>query len=284
MIPLWQDRVRSIIRRSNSRRTLRGISEIFHESLSMTSSAPSPTASWPRRFATTRWSLIQQARQGQDASARVALEELCRAYWLPVYAFIRRQTRDLHEAQDWTQGFFATLLSRDAFVELAPERGRFRSFLLAAARHFASNERDKKNATVRGGRIAFHSLDFERGEAQLATELARGETPEQIFERRWALALLERVLNRLRLENQDAGRAELFAVLANHLAGQPTEGTLAEVAESLKMSPEAVRIALHRLRKRYRRILQSEIAETISSPDGIDDEIQLLFRALRMSE
>lgn len=251
----------------------------------MNSSVPSPTATpsgRPRRFVTTRWSLIRQARQGHDTPARAALEELCQAYWLPVYGFMRRQTRDVHEAQDWTQGFFASLLSHDALADLNPEFGRFRSFLLAAARHFVSNERDRKATLSRGGRIAFRSLDFEHGEEQLADELARGETPEQLFERRWALALLDRVLNRLRLENQESGRADLFAVLANHLAGQPTEGTLAEVAENLQMSPEAVRIALHRLRKRYRRILQSEIAETISSPDGIDDEIRCLFQSLRV--
>ena len=244
----------------------------------MTSSAASPAR--PRRFATTRWSLVLQARQSDSAPARAALEELCQAYWLPVYAFMRRQTRDVHEAQDWTQGFFASLLARDAFEDLNPELGRFRSFLLAAARHFVSNERDRKATLSRGGRIAFRSLDFEHGEEQLADELARGETPEQLFERRWALALLDRVLSRLRQENQNAGRAELFAVLSNHLAGQPTDASLAEVAEALQMSAEAVRIALHRLRKRYRRILQSEIAETISSPDGIDEEIRCLFRAL----
>ena len=180
----------------------------------MTSSVPSPTAVPRRRFATTRWSLIRQARQGHDTPARAALEELCEAYWLPVYGFMRRKTRDVHEAQDWTQGFFASLLSLDAFADLNPEFGRFRSFLLAAARHFVSNERDRKATLSRGGKMVLHSLDFDHGEEQLIDELARGETPEQLFERRWALALLDRVLNRLRLEHHDAGRAELFAVLA----------------------------------------------------------------------
>ena len=118
----------------------------------MTSSVPSPTAVPRRRFATTRWSLIHQARQGHDTPAKAALEELCEAYWLPVYGFMRRQTRDVHEAQDWTQGFFASLLSRDAFADLNPEFGRFRSFLLAAARHFVSNERDRKATLSRGGK------------------------------------------------------------------------------------------------------------------------------------
>ena len=198
MIPLWQDHVRSIIRRSNSRRTLRGISGIFHKSLSMTSSVPGPTAQPPRKFATTRWSLVQQAARGNDTPARAALEELCQAYWLPVYAFMRRQTRDLHEAQDWTQGFFASLLSRDAFAELTPERGRFRSFLLAAARHFASNERDKNNAIVRGGHVLLHSLDYEEVEQRLARELSTSATAESLFERQWAHSVLDRVLRQLR--------------------------------------------------------------------------------------
>ena len=278
MIPLWRDHVRSIIRRSNSRRTLRGISGIFHESLSMTSSVPSPAAARPQRFATTRWSLIQQARQGQEGSARVALEELCQAYWLPAYAFMRRQTRDLHEAQDWTQGFFASLLSRDAFAQLTPERGRFRSFLLAAARHFASNERDKKNAIVRGGHVVLQSLDYEAGEQRLAKELAT--TAEGLFERQWAHAVLERVLQQLREEYDANDRRTLFDLLGQQLAGTVSEGVLIKLAETLSMSPEACRVALHRMRKRYRFLLRQEIGQTTNTPDEIDDEIRYLFRIL----
>lgn len=246
----------------------------------MTSPVPNPVV-WPaRRFTTTRWSLIQQARAGQDASARVALEELCRAYWLPVYAFMRRQTQDLHEAQDWTQGFFASLLSRDAFAELTPDRGRFRSFLLAAARHFASNERDKKNAFVRGGHVILQSLDYDEGEQLLARELSTTATAESSFERQWAHAVLDRVLQQLREEYDTTGRSELFENLAGQLSGTTSEGVLTELAAQLQMSPEAIRIALHRLRKKYRLLLRNEISQTTDSPDDIDDEIRYLFAVL----
>ena len=280
MIPLWQDHVRSIIRRSNSRRTLRGILGSFHESLNMTSSVPSPTAAQPRRFATTRWSLIQQARQGQETFARVALEELCRAYWLPVYAFMRRQTRDLHEAQDWTQGFFASLLSRDAFAQLTPERGRFRSFLLAAARHFSSNERDKKNAIVRGGHVILQSLDYDAGEQRLSRELSTAATAESLFERQWAHAVLDRVLEQLRREYHSSARSDVFETLAGQMAGVCSDSVLKELATTLGMSPEACRVALHRMRKRYRFLLRNEIGQTTNSPGEIDDEILHLFRTL----
>lgn len=280
MIPLWQDHVRSIIRRSNSRRTLRGISGFFHKSLSMTSSVPSPTAQPPRRFATTRWSLVQQAARGNDTPARAALEELCRAYWLPVYAFMRRQTRDVHEAQDWTQGFFASLLSRDSLAQLSPERGRFRSFLLAAASHFASNERDKKNTIVRGGHVILQSLDYEDGEQRLARELSTTGTAESLFERQWAHAVLDRVLHRLREEYDSTDQHALFNALAGQLAGAAGEEHLKVLAERLQMSPEAIRVSLHRLRKRYRALLRNEISQTTNTPAEVDDEIRHLFLTL----
>lgn len=246
----------------------------------MTSSAPSPVVRPARRFATTRWSLIQQARQGHDTPARAALEELCHAYWLPVYAFMRRQTRDLHEAQDWTQGFFASLLSRDALAQLTPECGRFRSFLLAAARNFSSNERDKKNAIVRGGHVFVLSLDYVEVEEKLARELSTTTTAEGLFERQWALAVLDQVLRQLREEYNSTGRSELFDNLAGQLSGTTSDGVLTELAIQLQMSPEAVRIALHRLRKKYRLLLRNEIGQTTDSPDDVDDEIRYLFAVL----
>jgi RNA polymerase sigma-70 factor (ECF subfamily) len=247
----------------------------------MSSSASSPAARPARRFATTRWSLILQARNRNELPARAALEELCQAYWLPVYGFMRRQTKDVHEAQDLTQGFFTSLLSRDAFVEASPARGRFRSFLLAAAKHFVCNERDKQTAVMRGGRITLQSLDFESGEQQLSSDLSREQSAEAIFERRWALAMLDRVLDRLRLEYETAGRQTLFETLAGHLSGEAAGESLADTAVRLQMSAESVRVALHRLRKRYRHILRDEISQTTESPGEIDDEIRQLFDALR---
>jgi RNA polymerase sigma-70 factor (ECF subfamily) len=253
----------------------------FVRATPMTSSAPIPAARSARRFATTRWSLILQARNRDDLPARVALEELCQAYWLPVYGFMRRQTRDVHEAQDLTQGFFTSLLSRDVFHDATPARGRFRSFLLAAAKHFVCNERDKQKAAIRGGRVVLHSLDFEFGEQQLSAELSREQSAEAVFERRWALAMLDRVLHRLRDEYRIAGRLALFESLATHLSGDVREESLTEVANHLQVSSEAVRVALHRLRKRYRQVLRDEISQTADSSDEIDDEIRQLFEILR---
>ena len=246
----------------------------------MTSSAPSPPVRPARRFATTRWSLIRQARHQADVPARAALEELCQAYWLPVYGFMRRQTRDVHEAQDWTQGFFATLLSRDAFADLNPDLGRFRSFLLAAAQHYVCNEQDRKATVIRGGLIVLQSLDYEDGERQLAHELSRESSAETIFERRWALAILDRVLSCLRQEYVAARKCELFEALAEHLSGQATDETLVSVADCLQMTAEAIRVALHRLRKRYRHLLRHEISQTTVSADEVEDEIRHLFQAL----
>jgi len=247
----------------------------------MTSSAPISAPRPAQRFATTRWSLILQTRQRDEVPARAALEELCKAYWLPVYGFMRRQTRDVHEAQDLTQGFFASLLSRDALANLKPELGRFRSFLLAAAKHFVCNEFDRQATVVRGGNIILHSLDFEFGEKQLSQELSRELTPESVFERRWAIAMLDRVLNLLRDEYERNGRQLVFETLSQFLSGDQSGNGYQNASETLHMSSEAVRVAAHRMRKRYRQILRDEIAHTTATPQEIDDEIRQLFAALR---
>ena len=247
----------------------------------MTSPVPSPVVRPARRFATTRWSLIIQARHGERVPARAALEELCEAYWLPVYGFTRRQTKDVHQAQDWTQGFFASLLSRDALANLHPDRGRFRSFLLAAAKHFVCNEFDKQSATVRGGDVVLRSLDYEFGERQLSQELSRNESAETIFERRWAIAMLDRVLKQLQDEYVEADKSALFECLSPFLAGDQSGEGYEGVCEILHLSPEATRVATHRMRKRYRQILREEIAHTTATPEEVDDEIRHLFTALR---
>ena len=247
----------------------------------MTSPVPSPVLRPVRRFPTTRWSLILQARHRDDIPARAALEELCEAYWLPVYGFMRRQTKDMHEAQDLTQGFFTSLLSRDAFAELHPDRGRFRSFLLAAAKHFVCNEWDKQAAVIRGGKVVLHSLDYEFGERQLSQELSREQSAEMIFERRWAVAMLDRVLNRLRDEYKLTDRMPLFECLSPFLSGDQDGEGYPSVCETLQLSPEAARVAAHRMRKRYRQILREEIAHTTATPQDVDGEIRHLFAALR---
>lgn len=249
----------------------------------MTSPVPSPVVRPARQFATTRWSLIIRARHGESVPARAALEELCDSYWLPVYGFMRRQTQDMHQAQDWTQGLFVSLLSRDVFANLHPDRGRFRSFLLAAARNFVCNEFDKQSATVRGGDVVLRSLDYEFGERQLSQELSRNESAETIFERRWAITMLDRVLKQLQDEYAAADKATFFACLSPFLSGDRSNEGYAGVCETLQLSPEAARVAAHRMRKRYRQILREEIAHTTTTPEEVDDEIRQLFAALRRS-
>ncbi|MEZ6131446.1 MAG: sigma-70 family RNA polymerase sigma factor [Planctomycetaceae bacterium] len=230
---------------------------------------------------TTRWSLVLQARGAADQhDVRLALAELCEAYWLPVYAFVRQQTRQIADAQDLTQAFFAELLSKQFLADAQPERGRFRSYLLAAAKHFLANERDKACTLKRGGGVTLQSLDWRRGEEQFRREPVDEMTPERLFERQWALAVLERVLERLQAEQATAGKAASFAVLSPFLSRNRRDMNYASAAEALRISEEAARVAVHRLRKRYRQLLRDEIAQTTATADDIDDELRCLFAAL----
>lgn len=246
---------------------------------------PMPPHSPSRRFHTTRWSLVLQARDKATPQAAEALADLCRAYWYPLYAFVRKRSRDGHEAQDLTQGFFARLLEKDFLDEVAPERGRFRAFLLAAIKHFISNEWDKQRAIKRGGGRRELSLDaagfdWDSGESRFLTDPAHELTPERLFERQWVLALLERVLKRLRDEHQIAGKLTHFEVLQPFLSLDRNTANYADAAARLNTTEGAARVAAHRLRKRYRTLLRDEIANTVATPDEIDDEIRHLFEAL----
>lgn len=238
-----------------------------------------PSAPGKRRFATTRWSLILQARSAEGQPAREALDELIRCYWLPVYAFMRQQTRDIHLAQDWTQGLFTNLLATRALTDVNPQRGRFRSFLLAAARHYVSNERDREQAAKRGGDVNHLPMDFdfEEGECQLQNSLMHHVTAEAIFERQWALTLLHRVMNRLCDLYVDAGSRLLFEALSPAMNFDAGSSSLKDIAEKLLMSEEALRVALHRMRKRYRQLLRDEISQTTESSDDVDDELRHLL-------
>ncbi len=234
----------------------------------------------PKRFVTTRWSLILQTQASDNAVARRALDELCRSYWFPVYAFMRQQTSDLHTAQDWTQGLFASLLAANSLAQLHPEHGRFRSFLLAAAKNFSCNERVRQATQKRGGDRQILSVDFSEGEQRLLQLPVSQLTPELLFEQQWALALLERVMSQLRSWYVQAGTLELFEHLSATLTGDPAAIPLCEVAGTLNLSEEAVRVALHRMRKRYRQILQNEVAQTTESPDEVQQELAYLLRIL----
>jgi len=244
-----------------------------------------PPHSPSRRFHTTRWSLVLQARDKATPQAAEALADLCRAYWYPLYAFVRKRSRDGHEAQDLTQGFFARLLEKDFLDQVAPERGRFRAFLLAAIKHFISNEWDKQRAIKRGGGRPERSLDpagfdWDSGESRFLTDPSHELTPERLFERQWALALLERVLKRLRDEHESAGKLAMFEVLQPFLSLARDTANYVDAAARLNTTEGAARVAAHRLRKRYRTLLRDEIANTVATPDEIDDEIRHLFEAL----
>jgi RNA polymerase sigma-70 factor (ECF subfamily) len=233
------------------------------------------------RFATTRWSIVVAAGAAEDTEGRAALESLCRAYWYPLYAFVRRQGEETHRAQDLVQGFFAEVLEKDYLAQADRERGRFRTFLITAFRHFVSKEREKARALKRGGGRAPLPLDFEDGESRFLREPADERTPETLYERRWALTLLDEAVGRLREEHRAAGREDLFEALRGTLgAGPAQETSWAEVGSRLGMSEGAVKVAAHRLRRRYREILRAAIAETVADPAEVDDEIHHLMQAL----
>lgn len=218
------------------------------------------------------------ATAGDSTQARRALEHLCATYWYPLYAFVRREGHGADDAQDLTQEFFARLLEKNWLDAVDRERGKFRSFLLAAMRHFLANEWDRARRLKRGGGQVILSLDAESAESRYALEPADPATADRIFERRWALTLLEQVLNRLRKEFAGAGRGKLFDELKSALTGEKVP--YAEIAARLNLNEGAVRVAVHRLRLRYRDLVRAEIAETVATEDEVDAEVQHLFAAL----
>ena len=234
-----------------------------------------------RRFATTRWSQVLAAGQVQTRDSREALSRLCESYWYPLYAYVRRWGYDAEQAQDLTQEFFARLLEKHYLRAADPSRGRFRSFLLAALKHFLANERDRAGAVKRGGRAMVVSLEMENAEGRYSFEPPDSETPETIYERRWALTLLERTLARLAGEFQATGRQALFGRLEGHLTGDQDALPYGDLAAELGMSEGAVKVTVHRLRRRFGTLLREEIGETVSTPAEVDDEIRELFRAIK---
>jgi RNA polymerase sigma-70 factor (ECF subfamily) len=230
-------------------------------------------------FSATHWSIVLAAGQGDLAGATAALERLCHLYWYPIYAFVRRRGAGQHEAEDLTQAFFAFLLEKESLKKVDRTKGKFRTFLLAALTNFLANEWDKRQTLKRGGQRAIVSLD-ETAEGLYLREPVESLTPEKLFERRWASALIEQVLARLKQEYGAGGKADLFAKLEPALTGETAAGVYAEWAAALGMSEGAVKVALHRLRRRFGEVLRSEIAHTVSSPEEIDDEIRQLFAAI----
>lgn len=231
-------------------------------------------------FASTHWSMVLAAGERANAEAEQALATLCQRYWFPLYAFARRRAATVHEAQDLTQAFFVRLLEKNVLAAASPERGRFRSFLLASLKHFLANEWDRAASQKRGGKRRPLSLDWESGESRLSLEPAHVDTPEREFERQWALTLLENVVDRLRNEFAVTGKSRQFERLKLTLAGGRAALDYPAIAAELSMSQEAVRQAASRLRKRYRELLREEVAATVKQDSEVDDEISRLFQAL----
>ena len=230
-------------------------------------------------FPTTSWTVISAARRNSASSAD-ALSKLCAAYWLPVYSFIRRKGYSREEAEDLTQEFFARVLQHGTFAEARRERGRFRSFLLASVTHFLANEWDRSTAQKRGGTCPTLSLDLEVSEERYHREPFHELTPEALFQRQWALAALDRVLVRLREEYALKEQSAQFDRLRVFLTGDEDRGSYDQLAMTLNLSAAAVRVAVHRLRRRYAEMIREEIAATVAGPDEVDDEIRFLLAAL----
>jgi RNA polymerase sigma factor (sigma-70 family) len=231
-------------------------------------------------FATTHWSVVLEA-QGQSPAAQEALEKLCRTYWRPVYSFIRRQGAGPEEAEDLTQGFFALLLERRDLETVRREKGRLRSYLLVSLKHFLTNERYRATTIKRGeGRrlVPLDALGNYDGTDLVPTDTL---SADQIYERRWALTVLEEVLGRLGDEYRAAGNAALFERLKKLLTDEPDRPSQAEIGAGFGMTENAVKQAFHRLRRRYRELLHEEIAHTVIAPGDIEDELRHLVAVLR---
>ena len=231
-------------------------------------------------FDTTRWSIIAAAGGSDPEAARAALSTLCEAYWYPLYAFIRRWGADPDTARDLTQAFLASLLERRDIEHVRPERGRFRTFLLASVKHFLINEAARSRAMKRGGGVAALPLAFDDAEGRYQFEPVDQTTPETLYERRWALTVLERVIATVHARWEHAGRGAEFDVLKASLLGEGPPGGYAAAATRLGTSEGAVKVAIHRLRKAFRAELREAIAETVSDPADVDEELKYLERAL----
>ena len=240
-------------------------------------SSPKPGA----HFSSTHWSVVLLAGGVASPESRQALEKLCRAYWFPLYAYVRRQGHGVADAQDLTQDFFARLLERNSLRLADPQRGRFRTFLLSSLKNFLVSEWQKTRALKRGGDEVFVSWDAEEAEGRYLAEPADGLTPERIYARRWAVTVLEKVLTRLRADYGADGKAPLFQALQPYVWGEPADGGYADISARLGVSEGALRVAMHRLREAFRRLLREEVGRTVTSAAEIDAELRELIAALR---
>lgn len=232
------------------------------------------------RFATTEWSLVLAAGERGSVEAEDALARLCSRYWYPVFAFVRRQGHPTADAQDLTQGFFTRLIEKGDIADADRSRGRFRSFLLTACRHYLSNQRDRTCALMRGGGRLPVPIDLAATEGRYQRALAHSETPETLYDRQWALTLLTSVLDDVRKEYAAGGKERVFDRLRGFLTTGEDVGTHADAAGDLGMSAGAVKVAVHRLRRRYREELWQRVGDTVLASEDVEGEIRYLLRSL----
>jgi RNA polymerase sigma-70 factor (ECF subfamily) len=239
-----------------------------------------PQSSWPAPiFATTHWSVVLSAQNKVSPDSAGALESLCKAYWQPLYAFARRSGKSPADAEDITQSFFARLLEKDYLAAASREKGRFRTFLLVALKRFMANEWDRQHAQKRGGFAQVVPFDLELAESGLAAASPQDSQPDVLFDRQWAQILLGRVIDLLRQEYLTSGRAELFEHIQGCLAKSESALSYSEIGARLKLSEAAVKMAVMRMRNRFRELLYQEVAQTVTSPEEAEDEIRQLFQA-----
>ncbi len=233
------------------------------------------------QFVTTEWSQVLAARDGSESVARRALEGLCEAYWYPLYAYVRRAGYDPESAGDLTQGFFTELIEKDGLQSISQSKGRFRSFLLGALRHYLSHERDRERAQKRGGGTWTLSLDADAAEGRFRREPADPDNPETLYERRWALTTMERAMARLGQESAERGGGLPFDRLKLYLTGSTPSVPYAALASELGTSEGAVKSSVYRLRRRYGELLRDEVAATVAERGAVDDELRHLLSSLR---
>jgi RNA polymerase sigma-70 factor (ECF subfamily) len=230
-------------------------------------------------FATTHWTVVLAAGQRHTPQSDAALEQLCRTYWFPLYAYVRRRGHTKEDAEDSVQAFFARFLAKNYLAGLSAERGRFRAFLLASLKHFLINEWKRSQRLKRGGGEKTLSLDWETADTKFQVAATNEPSPDKAFDREWAVALLAKVIERLQQECAADGKAKLFEQLKIFLMAGKSETAQSEVAKTLGIEEGAVRVAIHRLRKRYRVLLRDEIAQTLADDSQVDAEMQALFGA-----
>lgn len=231
-------------------------------------------------FATTHWSVVLAAAAKTTARSTAALEQLCHTYWHPLYAYVRHRGHNPEDAKDLTQEFFFRLVHEDYLAQVDPRKGKFRSFLLAAMNHFLAKEWARSRTIKRGGRITFIPLDEAQAEQRYQAELAGGRSPEETYDRAWAIAMLDRVLTRLREETAVAGHADRFEELKGMLLGERPSVSYAEMAPKLKTTEAALKMAVRRLRSRYAELLREEIGTTVGGPQEVEDELRHLCAVL----